>query len=324
MMADVAQVSIVIPTHNRPQLLRRAVASVVAQTFRDWELLVVQNGGTRESEAVVEAFRAQGAPIRYLYEPVANAVRARNLGIERSAGEYIAFLDDDDEWLPEKLERQVEVLERDPDIGLVACRAWRVDQGGSVIDEVPSHAGEITYRTLVTQPSMITSLSSVLIRREVLERVGALNADFRIADDYDLYLRVARICCITMLKAVLYRYAWHGGNTSKGSEHLWREKVMVLRRQSSADAWGVSRRLLQRSIAQYAVHFYSIGVTAMDERRFRAAARSFAMAVRLDPLVGVKVPWSRSTNAGYRAARPFVAAVYCGLRAFAMAETAAK
>src|SRR5438132_12765470 len=102
-------VSVIIATHNRARLLRRAIHSVLAQTFEDWELLVVDDGSTDNTETI--AVSLQDLRICYLRHEVNRGLSAaRNTGIRISRGEYVAFLDDDDEWLPKKLERELEVF----------------------------------------------------------------------------------------------------------------------------------------------------------------------------------------------------------------------
>jgi glycosyltransferase involved in cell wall biosynthesis len=97
-------VSVILPTHQRPAMLARAVASVLAQTWRDWELIVIENGGGAAADVLAQL---PSDRIRLVTLPHPNVSVARNRGLELAAGRYVAFLDDDDEWLPEKLERQL-------------------------------------------------------------------------------------------------------------------------------------------------------------------------------------------------------------------------
>jgi glycosyltransferase involved in cell wall biosynthesis len=136
-------VSVIIPTHKRASLLRRAVQSVLEQTYTSLEIIVVENGESSEGKVVIEVFRRlhPGVPFRYVYQRQGSLPRARNAGICAARGEHLAFLDDDDVWLPTKLERQVAVLDHDPGIGLVTCRAWLVNEKGEVMGERPRFRG---------------------------------------------------------------------------------------------------------------------------------------------------------------------------------------
>ena len=116
------RVSIIIPTYNRAGLIGRAIESVVNQTYADWELIVVDDGSTDETADVGADYGARlGEAFLYVKQRHAGASTARNTGIERSRGRFLAFLDEDDEFLPHKLERQVALLERRPGLGLVFC-----------------------------------------------------------------------------------------------------------------------------------------------------------------------------------------------------------
>src|SRR3989338_101944 len=147
-------VSVIIPTYRRAAFLKRAIQSVLHQTHRDLELIVVENGQSREGKAVVNTFQQKDSRLRYVYQQQPDPTTARNVGLAHARGKYIAFLDNDDEWLPRKLERQVAVLDRDPALALVACWGWWVtmDNTGQVIDHAPLQVkGPLSYHTLVTQ-----------------------------------------------------------------------------------------------------------------------------------------------------------------------------
>ena len=113
-------ISVVIPTYNRGHLIRKCIESVLAQTYKDIEVIVVDDGSTDNTKEVIKGISDNR--VRYLYQKNQGACVARNLGIESAKGEYIAFQDSDDEWLPDKLEKQNEILERNPDIDIVCCK----------------------------------------------------------------------------------------------------------------------------------------------------------------------------------------------------------
>ena len=121
------KVSVVIPTHNRANLVGRAIQSVLDQTYRDFELIVVDDASTDGTEEVTKALNDNR--IRYIHHMMnRGASGARNTGIENANGEYIAFLNDDDEWLPEYLDQMISFLEaKDRSIGLVYCPFYRID-----------------------------------------------------------------------------------------------------------------------------------------------------------------------------------------------------
>ncbi len=306
-------VSAIIPTHNRPQLLARAIQSVIAQTFTDWELIVVQNGRTRKSEAVVLSFNEPR--IRYLYELQAGAVNARNMGIRASQGKYVAFLDDDDEWLPEKLARQVAILDQRPEISLVGCRALRMNADGQVFDEAADFRGEPTFRAFVAEWGIIIhSLSAVLIRRTAFDAVGLFDPAYLIANDYDLYLRLSRRFRCVSIQEPFFRYRRHAGpmgNLSNQRERMVEEVIAILNKTQPSRTLGVSRRTIGERIAKF---HYLRASDCLDVGEVRQAAGAFAQAVRHDPLIGSKMGWGRSAHRSYQILKPYLAIVYCLVR----------
>lgn len=182
-------VSVILPTYDRPEFLGRAVRSVLGQSYRDLELIVVDDGSPEDPRPVVESF--DDPRIRYArHERNAGNAATRNTGIRMARGRYLAFLDDDDEWAPEKLARQVPVLESSaPDEALVYC-ARRILRDGRVVRvDAPGKAGDIFDDIL---PYGLISCPSVLLKRTVLERVGLFDEGLRRGVDSDLWRRIAR------------------------------------------------------------------------------------------------------------------------------------
>ena len=113
------KISIIIPTFNCGDFIYRTIESVFAQTYKNYEIIIVDDGSTDSTKDKIDLISKKGIPINYIYQANAGPAAARNTGIRNAAGEYITFLDADDFWIPEKLELQVDVLERESDIGLV-------------------------------------------------------------------------------------------------------------------------------------------------------------------------------------------------------------
>ena len=184
-------VSIVIPTYNRAPVLERALGSVVSQTFPDWEALVVDNHSSDHTEDVVGGF---GDPRIKLHKIRNHGVIAasRNLGIKHAQGEYIAFLYSDDWWLPGKLEIVLKILQKGADI--VYHDMWLMRREG---DKSRRTIGVRQVESPVLTDLLVNgntlANSSVVVRRQLLEKVGGFNEDKRIiaSEDYDLWLRIA-------------------------------------------------------------------------------------------------------------------------------------
>ncbi|MFH1657314.1 MAG: glycosyltransferase family 2 protein [bacterium] len=124
------KVSVIIPTYNREKLLPRAIQSVLSQTYSNWELIVVDDGSTDNTKEIMEEFQRKDKRIKYIWQENFGGVsKPINTGLKASQGDYIALLEDDDEWLPEKLERQLEIFQnsKKENLGLVGCNILMVD-----------------------------------------------------------------------------------------------------------------------------------------------------------------------------------------------------
>ena len=179
-------VSVIIPTYNRADLVRQAVASVEAQTFRDFEIVVVDDGGNDGTYEVLSAERE----LRVLRHPDRRGVSAaRNTGIAAARGEWLAFLDSDDLWLPDKLARQISWLEGAPELLICQTDETWVRRGV----RVNKPAGHRKVAGQIFLPSLwrcMISPSAVMLHRRLLEDHGAFDATLPAAEDYDLWLRL--------------------------------------------------------------------------------------------------------------------------------------
>jgi len=179
-------VSVIIPTYNRAAFVVGAVESVMAQTLSDWELVVVDDGSTDGTEAILAPYSGR---LRYIRSGHRGVSAARNLGVWETRGEWLAFLDSDDLWLPRKLERQMEALEGHPETPLCYTDEIWVRKGRRVNPgkRHKKYSGWIFERCL---PLCIISPSSVLIRREVFSELGGFDERLPACEDYDLWLRI--------------------------------------------------------------------------------------------------------------------------------------
>jgi glycosyltransferase involved in cell wall biosynthesis/predicted SAM-dependent methyltransferase len=187
------RVSVILPTYNRASLLKYALDSVMSQTYRDLEVIVVDDGSTDKTAEIAESY-SRG--VRYFYiEHSGLPSVPRNAGLRLAQGDYVAFLDSDDEWLPVKLERQVEVLETHPAVGLVCSNALALEHGQSAPGRVylrdDQGASGWVLAKLLADNFVITS--TAVMRRSLLSRTGLFSQDplLRALEDYDLWLRIA-------------------------------------------------------------------------------------------------------------------------------------
>lgn len=181
-------VSIVIPTFNQAGMLIEAIESVLGQTYRNFEIIVVDDGSTDDTRLRLRPYVERGQ-VAYIYQQNQRQAAAKNRGIAQARGELIAFLDHDDLWASEKLAKQIALFEK-REVGLVFCRAEEIDLSGKRLWEKGSHKfrrGAIFDQLLFDH--FITN-SSVVVRRSCLDRVGGFRENFFGVDDIHLWLRI--------------------------------------------------------------------------------------------------------------------------------------
>jgi glycosyltransferase involved in cell wall biosynthesis len=195
-------VSIVIPVYNAHDVIEDTLTSVLGQTWKDYEIIVIDDGSSDGSVDVVKAF---GHHLRYIRQDNTGVATARNRGIAESKGAYIALLDHDDLWHPTKLEKQVAVLERLPGVGMVITDVAHIDREGGPMGLVGSgyNPDEIFARLFVR--GYVPTPSAALIRRSVLEAVGGFDEAFNSAglDDHELWTRIGAYCEIANISEPL-------------------------------------------------------------------------------------------------------------------------
>ena len=204
------KVSFIVPTYNRAHMVSETIDSILAQTFQDFEIIVVDNESTDNTEAVIKAYNDRR--IKY-FKNQNNGVVAvnRNYGITKSQGEYIAFCDDDDLWLPEKLERQVREFEKDSQVGLVCTNGINFDSDGEHGARIKAKLSDryFTFESLIWGNAIIGS--SVLVKKQAIDEVGMMDESPEVfsSEDYDLWLRIAKKYRIKYIDLPLIKYRVH-------------------------------------------------------------------------------------------------------------------
>ncbi len=218
-------VSVIIPTYERAALLSRAIDSVLGQTYRNFECIVVDDSSSDNTTEVVESF--DDARIRYFrHHTNRHASAARNTGIAQARGDLIAFLDDDDEWLPKKLEKQVPLLvDASPEVGMVYCWMDYFDANGKLIKEHhPTFRGDVFRHVLDRQ--RIGGCPTLLLRRSVVEDVGGFDESLPRGNDGDFIRRVTRDYHVDYVPEVLVHvHVGHGASITSSSEQGLRNRL---------------------------------------------------------------------------------------------------
>jgi glycosyltransferase involved in cell wall biosynthesis len=188
------KVSVVIPVHNGGKYLSQAIESVLAQTFRDFELLIVDDGSTDSSAAIIRSFMDRDPRVRVLTQENRGVAAAGNRGLREARTEWVARLDADDIFLPEKLERQAGFLRRNPDAKIVGSLACFINHAGRPLGLVGTE-GPFTpdefYRLVRESRPIYFVNSSTLMHRETVLALGGYREPFAPAEDLDLWIRMA-------------------------------------------------------------------------------------------------------------------------------------
>src|SRR5262245_59564990 len=211
------KVTVIIPTFNRARYLAEAIGSVLGQTFADYELIVVDDGSTDETSAVLAGFG--DSRLRVLRQENRGISAAMNIGLQAARGEYVARLDSDDVWFADLLERETAVLDSRPDVGVVYAKAQVMSENGAPREHyvgLPLRYPDDALLSLAWVDA--TCNITVLARRSCFDSVGPYDETFRTHEDWDMWLRMARNHRFVFLNLTQARFREHdGGITSPSS-----------------------------------------------------------------------------------------------------------
>ena len=261
-------ISVITPTYNRARVLPAAVASVLSQTFGDFELIIVDDGSEDNTPDVLKPFFADRR-VRYVYQENQGQSHARNLALKQATGDFIAFLDSDDVWAPDKLEKQLAVFRANSEVDIVHGDEAIINEQGSVVSlqNMRRYSGRIT-RYLLADNSV--SITTALVRRRCFDEMGGFDTSVGVADDYELWLRFSARYCYQYEPGIVASYR-------------------VMADQISSDKrrrYAANERIIQQFLARYGE------VLSPGERRWGLArfycrkARYFASAGERGKAVG--------------------------------------
>ncbi len=209
------QISLIIPTFNRCATLRRAITSVLQQTVLPNEIIIVDDGSTDDTAHMINKEFPQ---LHYIAQENKGVSAARNIGIKQAQGDWLAFLDSDDSWLPEKLARQIWVLKDSPDIKI--CHSEEIwIRNGVRVNAMHKHkktGGWIFKQCLAL---CVMSPSAIMVHRSVFDNVGLFDESLPACEDYDLWLRIcAKYPVLFIEQPLIYKY---GGHDDQLSHQYW-------------------------------------------------------------------------------------------------------
>ncbi len=208
-------ISIIIPTFNRVDLLKRALESVYKQTVSGYEVIVIDDGSIDDTAKMLQA---EFPLVRYYYQENKGVSSARNIGLKQAKGEWLAFLDSDDEWLPQKLEKQLALLKENP-TGKICHTEELWVRNGVRVNQKKKHSKAGGWIFPQCLPLCAMSPSSIMIHRSVFDKVGVFDISFPACEDYDLWLRItARYPVLYIEEPQIKKY---GGHDDQLSQKHW-------------------------------------------------------------------------------------------------------
>jgi len=227
------KVTVIIPTYNMAKYLPEAIESVLNQTYKDFEIIVLDDGSTDDSKEIVKKYIDQSRNnIRYIYQENQGVVKARNKAIMNARGEFIAFLDADDKFYANRLEEEIKVIEKHPDIGLVHADDTEITESGECINIQRRNkkclSGYI-FKNLYTRKASI-SIPTVLIKKECFEKVGLFDENLSKlgCEDREAWLRIAREYRIEYINKVLAYYRRNREGMSRNRENMEKARYYVV------------------------------------------------------------------------------------------------
>lgn len=267
-------VSVVVTTYNQSAYIEQTIKSVLAQTYQPFEVIVVDDGSTDDTPARIAAFEGQITCIRQKNKGVAGS---RNTGISNATGEFIAFLDGDDLWAPEKLSVQVSAAISHPESGLIVVDGSEFDESGIIsaslffvpwCKELPEESitSGCYYRQLLER-NFITTTSQVMVPAKVLKSIGNSDNSFKRASDFDLYIRIAAHYDVTIIKKPLIRWrclpsSVSGPRSLRGFRYFPEEIAIVKKHwcRSQGEGRTFLRQIIRSRLADGSQKLYYYGI----------------------------------------------------------------
>jgi len=273
------KISVIIPTKNRAHYVSSAVQSVLGQTFGDFEVLIVDGASTDNTREVVSKFHDER--IRYIRERKDRGASAsRNTGISQSRGKFIAFLDDDDLWVPSKLSKQLNLFDKNPCIGAVSAGAWIINENDETIGfRIPSLRGNIFPKIL--SKNHVGNCSMVLVRKECFEKSGLFDENLEASEDYDLWVRLTKHYEFDYVNEPLVLYRVHEKRISTNPYKALRAKKLLIKKHSKElTKLSNHRRILGSWQYRLGVLYCKCGDMGHGKKEFLKAIRNDPFSIR--------------------------------------------
>ena len=280
------KVSIIIPTYNRARFITRAIDSVLSQTYWNVEIIVVDDGSTDNTKNIVNSY---GKQVRYIYQENKGAASARNTGINESKGQYIAFLDSDDFYAKDNLEKKISFLEGNPQIGWIYSDWQYIDEKGKYLDKGSLRfdyfnkklSGEI-FEELFYKRNFIAT-DTVVVKRSVLEDIGFFDPKIPSQEEYDLWLRMSAKYAVGYIDEPLVTVTTHPDSLSTDFSKWAYGNALIIDKIEKIlpDNFTVRKRMMDR---MYADKYTFLGRDFAQKGQFKKAVDAYWKSIKRLPL----------------------------------------
>lgn len=277
-----AKVSIIVPTYNSERFLRRAIDSIVNQTFRDWELIIVDDASTDGTKKIISDYCRKDKRMKAVFseENSGSGARPINKGLEIAQGELIAFLESDDEWLPQKLEKQLEFLDDLNRESVVGCNFFEVTEGaGRVaikkISEIYKDDEEC-LKIMYGSGNSATTFSIFLFRGDIFDKIGTIDEGAGTNYDNEFFLRICQNFNIRIIPEALVKYYIHGQNSSM-------QKISINRITALEYVLEKHESFFKKDLNIYSQLLQNIAVSYLFIGGIGRAKYFFIRAIRISP-----------------------------------------
>lgn len=279
-----SKVSVLVPSYNCAHYLPQALDSALGQTFTDFEILVIDDGSTDNTRAVVEEYRGKAPDkVRYIYQENQGLACARNTGLRHAKGEYVALLDADDVWLPTRLEETVKVLDADGSTGIVHANITKISEAGEELDTRRRDARYLSgyiFENIFLRKAHV-SCPTVLFRKQCCEEVGVFDPGLaRLGcEDRELWLRISQKFKIQYIDKVLALYRVSGKSMSQNKEKMMKARLYVI--DKFCPAGGSRQGLRRKALAKV---YRDIGDELLLEKKFSDSRKQYFKSAVLNPV----------------------------------------
>lgn len=274
------EISVIVPTYNYAHFIGDCLDSIFAQTYKDFEVIVIDDGSTDDTARVLEKYKGE---IRYIYQENKGLPAARNTGIQAAQGEYLAFLDSDDLWLPEKLDEQIRFLRNDTDMGIIFSDASAFNEKGMIRKSILKEENICTgfcFQRLFMGNYLV--MPTVMIRKRCLVESGLFDESLTAVEDYDLWLRISLFYKIGFVDKVLAMYRVHPSNMSGDFCRLMDNEIKVIQKIVRLHPGPVKKMGRQVSF-RFCSLYNQYGLEWIEKGEARQAKRSFLRAIKARP-----------------------------------------